>query len=113
MTLGLVVLAVSLGALVVVVRALLAGRGRHRAVGRTGAAPTPAPGPGSGGPGLAPVGLPLSVLRRRPGGVFRSGPVVARCPAEGRVTPHVLDDGGRRCRSCQAFTPATEETSRG
>ncbi|MFI1954838.1 hypothetical protein ACH437_23820 [Streptomyces xinghaiensis] len=112
MTLGLLVLAVSLAALVVVVRGLLAGRGRHRAVGRTGAAPASARG--SGGPGLAPVGLPLSVLRRRPGGrLFRSGPVVARCPAEGRVTPHVLDAGGRRCSSCKTLTPATEETSRG
>ncbi|MFD3608972.1 hypothetical protein ACFWXA_13025 [Streptomyces atroolivaceus] len=46
--------------------------------------------------------------RRRPApAAFRRGPYLAWCPAEGRETPHTLDAGARRCRSCKTSTPTT------
>ncbi|BBA98271.1 hypothetical protein RVR_4401 [Actinacidiphila reveromycinica] len=54
------------------------------------------------------------VFPRRRGGSpagFRSGPPYAWCPAEGRETPHALDAGGRRCRSCKTTTPTPETTT--
>jgi hypothetical protein len=44
--------------------------------------------------------------RRRPS-AFRPGPLFAWCPAEARETPHTLDAGVRRCRSCKTSTATT------
>ncbi|MGW6391122.1 hypothetical protein ACWFR1_11595 [Streptomyces sp. NPDC055103] len=46
--------------------------------------------------------------RRHPDpAAFRRGPYFAWCPAESRETPHTLDAGARRCRSCKTSTPTT------
>lgn len=55
---------------------------------------------------LAP--LVRAAHRRGPGSAaFRTGPFFAWCPAENRATPHALDAGCRRCRSCKTSTPTT------
>ncbi|MFC7791302.1 hypothetical protein [Streptomyces cinereoruber] len=41
---------------------------------------------------------------------FRLGPLWAWCSAEGRPTPHSVDTGARRCRSCKTSTATTRET---
>ncbi|MFJ7592465.1 hypothetical protein ACIQZO_34870 [Streptomyces sp. NPDC097617] len=52
---------------------------------------------------LAP--LLRGARRQRPASaVFRRGPLFAWCPAEARETPHTLDVGVRRCRSCKTST---------
>jgi hypothetical protein len=56
------------------------------------------------------LGVAVSLVRgshrRHPAGTgFRRGPLFAWCPAEGRTTPHALDAGVRRCRSCKTSTP--------
>ncbi|THA50825.1 hypothetical protein [Streptomyces sp. A1136] len=58
----------------------------------------------------------VRVARRRPAqSPFRRGPLFAWCPAEARETPHTLDVGVRRCRSCKTSTPTTtsEEKTHG
>ncbi|NDK24725.1 hypothetical protein FSY75_09590 [Streptomyces sp. TR1341] len=60
------------------------------------------------------LALAARVLSRRQGAPtagFRSGPLFAWCPAEGREMPHVLDVGVRRCRSCKTTTPTPETTT--
>ncbi|WP_434593473.1 hypothetical protein [Streptomyces sp. A5-4] len=57
---------------------------------------------------LVPVVRALRSHSRPPGPAdasFRRGPLFAWCPAEGRETPHTLDAGVRRCRSCKTSTP--------
>ncbi|MFC5072822.1 hypothetical protein ACFPN0_14820 [Kitasatospora cinereorecta] len=52
------------------------------------------------------VSLVRGSHRRRPASsAFRTGPLLAWCPTEGRETPHTLDAGVRRCRSCKTSTP--------
>ncbi|WNI31455.1 hypothetical protein [Streptomyces sp. ITFR-6] len=67
---------------------------------------------------LPPAARVLSRRQGAPAAGFRSGPLFAWCPAEGREMPHVLDAGGRRCHSCKTTTPipettTSEETTRG
>lgn len=59
---------------------------------------------------LAALAAALSVLRHRQHGRsagFRTGPLWAWCPAEGREMPHTLDVGVRRCTSCKTTTRST------
>ncbi|MEU1815210.1 hypothetical protein ABZ543_08425 [Streptomyces roseifaciens] len=63
---------------------------------------------------LRAVTRALAARRRRSYARFRVGPLRLWCPAEGRMTPHQLDAGVRRCLVCKTTTPAVpEENDRG
>lgn len=58
---------------------------------------------------LVPVARALPRHRGTPTAGFRHGLLWAWCPTESRETPHQLDAGARRCRSCKTTTKTTDE----